>query len=280
MTPTKVNYIAKEIVDLLAARHSKDVFIPECKDGPTHYTFHVRMDAWAMNKSWAHPVVSAYEVKVSRADFLKDNKWPSYLPLCNQFYFVAPAGLIDLSELPAEAGLLTAAGKGDGARLLTKKKAPHRDITIPEEVYRYILMCRVTTAPEHHADQGDRAAHWRRWLKEKSENQKIGWQVSKRIRERASHLEAENYQLNRAIEEYAALVKWLEESGLNIFDWGLKQKISNKLKAQQSVFAGSAKQNRYRIDGGGGPRRSRKARGGKGSAGIGFSYDYSNTSGS
>lgn len=233
---TKVNYIAQEIVDLLAFRHSKDVFIPECKDGPTHSKSHVRMDAWAMNKSWAHPLVSAYEVKVSRADFLKDNKWPAYLPLCNQFYFVAPAGLIDVSELPAEAGLLTASGKGSGARLLAKKKAPHRDITIPEEVYRYILMCRVSTVPESQLDRIDRAELWRRWLKEKRENQKLGWQVAKRIRQRASELESENYRLTRENDGFADLKEWLDSTGLSIHDWALKSKLEDQFKAQQSVF--------------------------------------------
>lgn len=232
----KSNYIAKELIDLLASRHSKDVFIPECKDGPTHYTSHVRMDAWAMNKSWAHPVVSAYEVKVSRADFLKDNKWPAYLPLCNQFYFVAPAGLIDLSELPAEAGLLTAAGKGDGARLLTKKKAPHRDVVIPEEVYRYILMCRVTTAPEHHVEPSDRAGHWRRWLREKAENQKLGYRVSKRIAQRAAEIETENVRLKRESEAFSDLQNWLDGMGFRVTDWALQQKLTDRLKAQQSVF--------------------------------------------
>jgi hypothetical protein len=233
----KVNYIAKEIIDLLALRHSKDVFIPECKDGPTQsVSSYLRMDAWAMNKSWAHPVVSAYEVKVSRADFLKDNKWPAYLPLCNQFYFVAPAGLIDVSELPAEAGLLTAAGKGSGGRLLTKKKAPHRDVVIPEEVYRYILMCRVTTAPEHHAELIDRAEHWRRWIKEKRENRKLGYEVSKAIRERARDVERENESLKRAIGEYANLKTWLDGLGLHITMWGLQQKITDQLKAQRAVF--------------------------------------------
>lgn len=232
----KGGYIAKELVDLLASRHSKDVFIPECKDGPTHYTSHVRMDAWAMNKSWAHPVVSAYEVKVSRADFLKDNKWPAYLPLCNQFYFVAPVGLIDVSELPAEAGLLTASGKGDGARLLTKKKAPHRDITIPEEVYRYILMCRVTTAPENEFNRMDNAEYWRQWLREKGEKQKLGRRVSQRIAQRASEIEAENYRLKRENEAYADLEKWLEAMGHRVTDWGLQTNLDDRLKAQQSVF--------------------------------------------
>lgn len=232
----KDKYIAQEIVDLLALRHSKDVFIPECKDGPTHSASHVRMDAWAMNKSWAHPVVSAYEVKVSRADFLKDNKWPAYLPLCNQFYFVAPGGLIDLSELPAEAGLLTVAGKGKGARLLTKKKAPHRDITIPEEVYRYILMCRVSVGAEYVIDRNDSSDFWRRWLRNKAEDQKLGYEVAKRIRQRATELEVENVRLRAEHEQYQKHEQLLDSLGIDIHHWNLEWAIKSKLEAQQSVF--------------------------------------------
>lgn len=189
-----------------------------------------------MNKSWAHPVVSAYEVKVSRADFLKDNKWPAYLPLCNQFYFVAPAGLIDLSELPAEAGLLTASGKGNGARLLTKKKAPHRDITVPEEVYRYILMCRVVPTAESAFEQQTHADYWRKWLKEKREDQKLGWRVSRRVAERATEIEIENYRLQKEVEKFAELQQWLDSQGFRIHDWALHSHIEDRYRAQETVF--------------------------------------------
>ena len=232
----KDGYVAQELVNLLASRHSKDVFIPECKDGPTHSKSHLRMDAWAMNKSWAHPVVSAYEVKVSRADFLKDNKWPAYLPLCNQFYFVAPAGLIDVSELPLETGLLTAAGKGNGMRLLTKKKAPHRDIIIPEEVYRYILMCRVKIGPDNEGGRLENVDYWKQWLAEKEEKQKLGRRVSQRIAQRASEIEAENYRLHRENEQYAELKAWLDANEFRIHDWKLQSRIEDRFKAQQSVF--------------------------------------------
>lgn len=69
------------VVELLRAKHSGDVFVEECKNGPTHSAGRggmVRMDAWAMPRSWAHPAVSGYEVKISRSDFLGDDKWPRW----------------------------------------------------------------------------------------------------------------------------------------------------------------------------------------------------------
>jgi hypothetical protein len=50
--------------------------------------------------------VRIYEVKSSRADFLADGKWPSYLPYCTHFAFVAPAGCIQRWELPPDVGLI------------------------------------------------------------------------------------------------------------------------------------------------------------------------------
>src|SRR5690242_5105664 len=106
---------------LLAAKHAEDVLVPECKDGPTQGGSHRRMDAWVMSKSWANPCVTGYEIKVSRSDFLGDEKWRTYLPLCNEFYFVAPSGIIEPDELPPEAGLLCVSSTGT---VLFRKKKP------------------------------------------------------------------------------------------------------------------------------------------------------------
>lgn len=50
-----MNLAASEILKLLAIKHSGDVFVPECKDGPTHYVSHSRLDAWVMARSWSKP---------------------------------------------------------------------------------------------------------------------------------------------------------------------------------------------------------------------------------
>jgi hypothetical protein len=50
--------------------------------------------------------VRIYEVKSSRADFLADSKWESYLPFATHFAFVAPAGAIARWELDRSVGLI------------------------------------------------------------------------------------------------------------------------------------------------------------------------------
>lgn len=103
---------AKQILDLIAAKHANDVFVPECKDGSTVFGSHFRLDAWAMNRSWANPMSTGYEIKVSRSDWLRDDKINAYADLCNRLYLVAPAGVIEPAEIPPFCGLLVPAYHG------------------------------------------------------------------------------------------------------------------------------------------------------------------------
>jgi hypothetical protein len=70
-----------------------------------------RLDAFALN-CLPHTSMKrvCYEVKTSRADFLCEMKQPLKrrigLRYSNEFYFVTPAGLLNLSELPIECGLV------------------------------------------------------------------------------------------------------------------------------------------------------------------------------
>ncbi len=72
-----------------------------------------RLDGFALN-SLPHTAMKrvCYEVKTSRADFLSELKQPLKrrigMRYSNEFYFVTPAGLVDVNEIPAECGLVEA----------------------------------------------------------------------------------------------------------------------------------------------------------------------------
>lgn len=133
---------APDLVRLLARRHTQDVFVHECKNGPSQGVAGMqRLDGWAMKKSWLNPLAIGYEVKVSRSDFTGDRKWPGYLEYCNEFYFVTPLGLIEASEVPEPAGLIVCSR--NCKRLFIKKKAPYRDLEVPASLLKYILFARV-----------------------------------------------------------------------------------------------------------------------------------------
>lgn len=204
---------ADVVVKLLAERHAEDVFVPECKDGPTQSGPHMRLDAWAMKKSWAHPAVFGYEVKVSRSDFLGDDKWRGYLRTCNSFYWVCPQGLISLSEVAEEAGLIYVTSSG--GRLYMKKKAPYRDVVIPESIWRYILMCRARIGAE--TEDINRKQHgreyWQKWLTDRATDKELGYMVSRAVRGHVEDVERESRRLEKKMAQYDDVRATLQKLG-------------------------------------------------------------------
>lgn len=137
---------AGDIDKALAARHKDDLYVPECKTGPTFTGSHRRLDAWVMARSYSPFRTIGYEIKVSRSDFEQDQKWVEYLGYCHHFYFVCPAGLIKSHELPEDVGLLWMTPSG---RLHDKKRATRRepDADKLRSILVYVLMsrCRVVS---------------------------------------------------------------------------------------------------------------------------------------
>lgn len=207
---------SKAIVELLRVKHAKDVFVSECKDGPSQFGGHRRLDGWVMERSWANPRVIGYEVKISRSDFLQDDKWQDYLGLCNQLYFVCPNGMIKPEEVPASVGLMYVSKTK--TVLFRKKKADFRNPTIPESLYRYILMCRARIAPPGLNNDSDcetsREENLRAWIQRKDERAQLSWEVNKKIREIVDSVREENRRLKRDNETAADVLSMLKEMGI------------------------------------------------------------------
>lgn len=220
---------ANDLLLLLAKRHFKDVFITECKSGSTYAANHKRLDAWAMKKSWVSPFTFGYEIKVNRNDFLKDDKWPAYLKLCNYFYFVVPHGIVSLEEIPESCGLLICSK--NGTMLFTKKKAPFREVIIPESLYRYILMWRVHIIRE--CNSTSQLEYWKHWLAEKKEKQEIGYQVRGKIRELYNNLQKQVRHMENKIEIYDEFKRALINIGFDPDDystWYVEDRLRQALQ--------------------------------------------------
>lgn len=131
-----------EILSLLQTRHSKDVFVPECKNGETWGARDLlKIDAWALLRTYSPLTMVGYEIKTSRQDFEQDQKWTGYLDLCHIFYFVCPAGLIRAEDLPQRVGIIWVSKSG---KLHTKRK-PERVEPDAQKLNRllvYVLMAR------------------------------------------------------------------------------------------------------------------------------------------
>ena len=230
-----------DLVRLLSVRHSKDVFVPECKDGPTWGGAHLRLDAWAMARSWTKPRTWGYEVKVSRRDFLSDEKWQGYLRYCNEFYFVTPLGMVQPAEVPGDVGLLWASK--NAARLYKKKKATYRSIEIPDSFWRYIIMCRAAIVKDNRAGHayGTRE-YWQDWMKKKEMDWNFGHAVGKALGERINTeivaVRKHNERLQAAMVQYDGLLKFLGTIGIDPsrHDYRLCSTLQNKMEAMRRII--------------------------------------------
>ena len=220
------------LMQLLAARHTEDVFVPECKDGPSMGETHVRLDGWAMTRSWSHFTTYGYEVKVSRSDFQRDTKWQSYLKYCHEFYWVCPANLISVNEVADVAGLLWTTKSGN--RLIMKKRAPRRDIQIPWTLWAYIVMCRTKIT----SDTQDRRAYYQSVVEARNDDARLGQLVSRilarKYRRDVDSVRHENDRL-QARQHY---VEEMERTfvGLGIDVMALYSEHSRKRAAQAAVI--------------------------------------------
>lgn len=127
-------YTARDLADLLRAKY------PGQKNGYNQYVVLEQVpDGTGQNQNrWIDAVVfsmwqshglrrAAFEIKVSRSDFLHEMANPFKHQWCrecfHQFWFVAPKGLIDPGELPAEIGLMCPRGK----QLVIQKQAVNNE---------------------------------------------------------------------------------------------------------------------------------------------------------
>lgn len=219
---------ATDIKRLLAARHSDDVFVPECKDGPSGSGLG-QIDAWAMRKSWARPMMIGYEVKVTRQDFLRDEKWPKYLPMCHQLYFVTPYGLVQPDEVPEVAGLIWVTK--NGTKLYTKRKAQHRDIEPPTDVMAYVLMSRAQITRECvYRSERDM---WAEWLERRRKDQDWGKDLSRLISRGVSaqiqKLEHELSQEQRRSAGLQRVAEELDRHGISWRSWGAGEALADRI---------------------------------------------------
>ncbi|MFD2168488.1 hypothetical protein [Tumebacillus lipolyticus] len=145
---------AKQIIEALRQRHSQEnagvkewAFFEELRVttglnplSTRHRDYRLdkskaqRIDAWVIN---CYPSKNflrvAYEVKVSRSDFLHEikhqEKRQQALALSNQYFFVVPKGLVKPEEVPEECGLIYVDGN---QRARVVKQAPMRETAPPD----------------------------------------------------------------------------------------------------------------------------------------------------
>lgn len=205
-----------DIKKALANFHYKDFFITECKNGSTYFPPAqglLKFDGLAITKSYTQPCITGYEIKVSRSDFLQDDKWHLYLQYCNKFYFVVPAGLIKKEELPDDVGLIYY--YPESGTLRSKKKALYRDIEEPVGVYKYIIYSRLDQ--ERIPFYESRAEYAADYLADKAYKKMIGEELGSKITKELQEANERLEQLQRAEES----MKLLEQIRKVMYEHGI-----------------------------------------------------------
>lgn len=223
---------AGQLIELLAEKHAKDLFVAECKTGSS-WAGCQRLDAWVLKRTWSPITMIGYEIKVSRSDFLRDDKWRNYLGYCQQFYFVCPAKMIEPEELPADVGLLWAAKTG--TRLYTKRKAPWRDIEPNWDLMIYVLMSRTkVVADMWGTSKPDSVERWKRWLATKEENRNLGRSVSSSVAKRVAQMEVDTLLAESKVKTYETMRRRMEEMGFDpetpIDSWSIDRQLNDALE--------------------------------------------------
>jgi len=220
-----------DIKRLLSEKHHTDIFVPECKDGPTHTAANLyKLDAWAMARSWIHPCTTGYEIKVSRSDWLQDRKFIEYAKLVHEMYIVSPKGIVMPEELPDGIGLMWVASTG--TRLFTKRRAVYRDIELPASLLVYVLMCRATIDVKDKPTRRTRD-DWERALADDKDDALFGALLGGRIKERFAkrviEVGQENKRLQSDIERLQPIADELKKRNVHCFSWARAEDIVDQL---------------------------------------------------
>ncbi len=128
---------ADEITDYLIDKHAKDLWFEELRLS-SGFAWQGRIDFLSLSVSPSNGnLATAYEVKISKADFKRDThkKQRGARLFSDRFYYIAPTGIIDPDAVPDWAGLIEVSWKsvryrgGTTVRLIGKEiiPAPKRD---------------------------------------------------------------------------------------------------------------------------------------------------------
>lgn len=216
LTPCPVR--AEDISLALSKKHSSDFFMTEVKNGPSGWSgSNVRMDAVAIAKSWTHPCIYGYEIKVSRQDFLNDKKWPIYKDQTHSFSFVCPKGLIDPKEDSEDGGLIYYSEQT--SKLYTRKKAKYRECEMNAGMLLYIIMNRLDS--DRYPFFSSKEEYLKAYIRNETDKEQLGWSVGSKMADDIQALAEKNRMLERELnaledmrEAFNEIHRTLEEAGI------------------------------------------------------------------
>lgn len=226
---------ADEIKYALSKRNYEELFLTEVKTGPSTMSETLRFDAFSIKKSWTKPCFTGYEVKVSRNDFLHDDKYIHYRDYCNRLYIVCPKDLIQLEEIPEDIGLIYY--NPDKKTLFTKRVARLREIEMPGSLLYYILLSRISD--DQHPFFSSKREYIESYIEDKAERSQLAYKFNNKLTKQVqeandkvqdAELKLQNYQ--RKADERDAIVKLMQEKGFLSWDYNVIDELKKAFERQ------------------------------------------------
>lgn len=241
--------LTDQIKVLISKRHAGDPRMPdwavffELRDGTGAGSYGQSIDAFAMH-TWPSKGYRriGYEIKASRSDFLREMKIPEKrawaMSITHEFWFVAPAKVIDPAEVPVDCGLLLVTA--DGNKLRTVKVAPHREP-------RDLTMNEVAAFARKACDGGVlKSARWKLAGRELSDDD-----LTAILAERRTAIEAEEFskrvseaadeQMERVRKSLNLYAEALREAGCEPPDWMLGDSLGSHFASEWGARSWVAK---------------------------------------
>lgn len=242
MAVDKQRVRADEILYALEMKHRRnnDYFITQVKNGATHSAKRgelLIMDGLAIRKSWAKPCITAYEVKVSRSDFLGDAKWNLYAQYCHELYMVCPKGMIEKNEVYDYAGLIWY--NPETKALSYRKRAEHRKIDISADMLMYIIMSKLEV--DRHPFFSHKRERFEAYVADKIERRQLGYSVGKKWQDlhiRVDKAERKAKEFENVKNQLDAVVKVMRKYGVTNYWY---DDIAEELDALLAKGGGIAK---------------------------------------
>ena len=212
------------LFQLLEDRHCGDFYVPECRMGSSGSRL---LDGWALLPTWSPLTTIGYEIKNTRSDWIRDQKFMEYRPACHLLVVVAQKGLISKSELPIGVGLLEPAGP----RLVMKVKPARQepDHKALNRLMAYVLMWRVKVDRGRGVSRERRADVWREFAAQRKDFRAIGSQVKGRMRAVLAEALDRATTAERRLNELAAAEAVLSEMGVRLGSWNIRREIIQRL---------------------------------------------------
>jgi hypothetical protein len=163
-----------------------------------------RPDVYTIDKSYANFKADAYEIKVTVSDLRHDitaGKWQKYMQFSHRVWFAFPRGLVPVSEIPRECGIILL---GDGGWRTARKAVAQVLPTIPRDAWLKLLIESFPNSAVGHRTAPRLANDW---TMERAIRKKLGDDAAELFRNRCNA--DESYQ--RETERRASLAQEMRE---------------------------------------------------------------------